>query len=44
MVIDVANEHGYSSSILHEDVCISQKANALRKSINPTILPSAIGK
>ena len=40
----VLNEYGDLSSNLDEAVCISHSANALGKSINPTILLPAIGK
>ena len=30
--------------ILDKAICISHSANTLRKAVNPTILPPAIGK
>ena len=44
MVIIVGNGHGDTVQILDETDCISDSTNTLENSMNPIILPLAMGK
>ena len=44
MITILGNEHDDQSSNLDETVCILCGTNILGKSMNPTFLPSAMGK